>query len=87
MKTEICPIGNTRLEPTPPRQWQKIFSEINAFLRSALYKIKEFEGRIFTVAGSSYANGWRETSSPWLRRSENVCQRGAVCWEAASLKA
>lgn len=59
MKTEICPIGNTHLELTRPRQWQKIFSGINAFLRSALYKIKEFEGRIFTVAGSSYCK-WVE---------------------------
>ena len=54
MEPKIFMIGNAHLDPAWLWRWQEGFAEIKATFRSALDRMKEFDGYIFTAAGASY---------------------------------
>ncbi|MGI5893808.1 MAG: alpha-mannosidase [Candidatus Merdivicinus sp.] len=74
MNPKIYLIGNAHLDPAWLWQWQEGFSEIKATFRSALDRMKEFDGYIFTAAGASYYQ-WVEENEP--KMFEEIRQRVA----------
>ena len=63
MEPKIFMIGNAHLDPAWLWRWQEGFAEIKATFRSALDRMKEFDGYIFTAAGASYYQ-WVEENEP-----------------------
>ncbi len=63
MHPHIYLIGNAHLDPAWAWQWQEGFAEIKATFRSALDRMKEFDGYVFTAAGASYYQ-WVEENAP-----------------------
>ena len=63
MKHPIWFIGNAHIDPVWLWGWQEGFAEIKATFRSALDRMKEFDGFIFTCAGASYYQ-WVEENEP-----------------------
>lgn len=74
MNPNIFLIGNAHLDPAWLWQWQEGFSEIKATFRSALDRMNEFDGYIFTAAGASYYQ-WVEENEPEM--FEEIRQRVA----------
>ena len=74
MKPIIHLIGNAHLDPAWLWQWQEGFSEIKATFRSALDRMNEFDGYVFTAAGASYYQ-WVEENEPAM--FEEIRQRVA----------
>ena len=64
MHPHIYLIGNAHLDPAWAWQWQEGFAEIKATFRSALDRIAEFPGFVFTSACISYYS--REKNCPEL---------------------
>lgn len=58
-------IGNAHLDPVWLWRWQEGCSEVLATFRSALDRIKEFDGFIFTCAGAVYYR-WVEETDPLM---------------------
>ncbi|MBR3503257.1 MAG: alpha-mannosidase [Clostridia bacterium] len=63
MKYPIWFIGNAHIDPVWLWNWQEGFAEIKATFRSALDRMKEFDGFVFTCAGASYYQ-WVEENEP-----------------------
>lgn len=56
-------IGNAHIDPVWLWQWQEGFAEIKATFQSALDRLNEFEGFVFTCAGACYYQ-WVEENAP-----------------------
>ncbi len=74
MHPSIYLIGNAHIDPAWVWQWQEGFAEIKATFRSALDRMKEFDGYVFTAAGASYYQ-WVEENEPNM--FEEIRQRVA----------
>lgn len=56
-------IGNAHIDPVWLWQWQEGFAEVKATFQSALDRLDEFEGFVFTCAGACYYH-WVEANAP-----------------------
>ena len=74
MDPKIFMIGNAHLDPAWLWRWQEGYAEIKATFRSALDRMKEFDGYIFTAAGAGYYQ-WVEENEPAM--FEEIRQRVA----------
>lgn len=63
VKRKIHMIGNAHLDPVWLWQWQEGFAEVKATFRSALDRMKEFSGFVFTCACAAYYK-WVEENCP-----------------------
>ena len=56
-------IGNAHIDPVWLWQWQEGFQEVKATFRSALDRISEYDGFVFTCACAGYYK-WVEENAP-----------------------
>ena len=60
---KIHMIGNAHIDPVWLWQWQEGFAEIKATFQSALDRLEEYDGLVFTCAGACYYQ-WVEENAP-----------------------
>lgn len=60
---DIHLIGNAHIDPVWLWQWQEGFAEVKATFQSALDRLNEFDGFVFTCAGACYYH-WVEENAP-----------------------
>ena len=65
MDRTLYMIGNAHIDPVWLWRWQDGFSEIRASFRSALDRMKEYPGFVFTSAAASYY-AWVEQNDPTM---------------------
>ena len=65
MNQKVHMIGNAHIDPVWLWNWQEGFAEIKATFKSALDRMEEFEGFIFSCAGACYYK-WVEDNAPEL---------------------
>ena len=66
-KNKIHLIGNAHIDPVWMWRWQEGYAEIKATFKSALDRIREFDGFIFTSACAGYYK-WVEENEPEMFR-------------------
>jgi alpha-mannosidase len=62
---KITMVGNAHIDPVWLWRWQDGYAEVKATFRSALDRIAEFPGFIFTCAGAAFY-AWIEASDPLM---------------------
>lgn len=60
---KIHMIGNAHIDPVWLWQWQEGFAEVKATFQSALDRLEEYDGLVFTCAGACYYQ-WVEENAP-----------------------
>ena len=65
MKKTLYMVGNAHIDPVWLWRWQDGFSEIRATFRSALDRMNEYPGFIFTSAAAAYY-AWIEQNDPGM---------------------